>query len=346
MSFAVSDHRGAGTDGRRPRGIRGGTSRRARIRLGAGARYVGRARCGSRPGPGSLSRRQHERRRPGPGRPRGRSAQPGRRGPAPAAHAGRDGRLRQQAPWPRSRSGSTCSGSRQARRIRWISCSPAGPGRSGSARSPPPASARPTALWTAASLARCRPAAACWSGWAPAAAASPGSRSPSPGGCGSQATAGTGSSRSKSAARGVSYGTPRGRATISYNARHRTLTVTVRASGITPGPHAAHIHLGSCQRQGPVKYMLRDLVANRHGRIVRAVRVFTNVTRPIPARGWYLNIHQGNSGNILSNGQPTIFFRPLICANIRGTRANIRVPARTSAVPARTSAVPARSPQF
>jgi hypothetical protein len=117
--------------------------------------------------------------------------------------------------------------------------------------------------------------------------------------------------------RGISYGTPRGRATVSYSARRHTLTVTVTASGITPGPHAAHIHLGSCQRQGPVRYMLGDLVANRHGRVVRAVRVFTNVTAPIPARGWYINIHQGNTGNILSNGQPTIFFRPLICANLR-----------------------------
>jgi hypothetical protein len=32
----------------------------------------------------------------------------------------------------------------------------------------------------------------------------------------------------------------------------------------------------------------------------------------------YLNIHQGNSRDILRNGQPTIFFRPLLCANIRG----------------------------
>jgi CHRD domain-containing protein len=117
--------------------------------------------------------------------------------------------------------------------------------------------------------------------------------------------------------RGVSYGTPRGRAAISYNASRDTLTVTVTASGVTPGPHAAHIHLGSCQSQGPVKYMLRDLVASRRGRIVPAVRVFTHVTAPIPARGWYLNIHQGNSRDILKHGQPTIFFRPLICANIR-----------------------------
>ena len=118
---------------------------------------------------------------------------------------------------------------------------------------------------------------------------------------------------------GASWGTPRGRAAISYNAQRRTLTVTVQASGLTPGPHAAHIHLGSCLSQGPVKYMLPDLVANRHGRIAHAVRVFTHVTAPIPAHGWYLNIHQGNSGDILRNGQPTIFFRPLLCANIRGS---------------------------
>lgn len=118
--------------------------------------------------------------------------------------------------------------------------------------------------------------------------------------------------------RGVSFGMPRGAAKLSFNRRKHTLTVIVHASGLTPGPHAAHIHLGSCQNQGPVKYMLRDLVANRHGVVRLAVSVFTNVTQPIPARGWYLNIHQGNSRNILHNGQPTIFFRPLLCANIRG----------------------------
>jgi Cu/Zn superoxide dismutase len=117
---------------------------------------------------------------------------------------------------------------------------------------------------------------------------------------------------------GVSYGTPRGRATISYNSVHHTLTVTVHASGLTPGPHAAHIHLGSCESQGPVLYMLADLVANSQGRVVDAVRVLTNVTTPIPAHGWYLNIHQGNSENILNKGNPTIYFRPLLCANIHG----------------------------
>ncbi len=117
---------------------------------------------------------------------------------------------------------------------------------------------------------------------------------------------------------GVRYGTPKGRTTITYRPVEHTLTVAVTASGLTPGPHAAHIHLGSCEKQGQVLYMLTDLVANSRGRVVDAVRVFKNVTEPIPAKGWYLNIHQGNSENILSKGNPTIYFRPLLCANIHG----------------------------
>jgi hypothetical protein len=115
---------------------------------------------------------------------------------------------------------------------------------------------------------------------------------------------------------GTSYGALSGRATIVYDPGAQTLAVTVDASGLTPGAHAAHIHLGSCASQGPVLYMLMDLVANGHGRIVNETRVISGVTTPIPATGWYLNLHQGNSNTILSNGQPTIFFRPLLCSNI------------------------------
>jgi hypothetical protein len=108
----------------------------------------------------------------------------------------------------------------------------------------------------------------------------------------------------------------RGRATVTYDPGAQTITVTVTATGLTPGMHAAHIHVGSCQAQGPVQYMLMDFVANGHGTIDDQTRTVTGVTTPVPATGWYLNLHQGNSNNILSNGQPTIFFRPLLCANI------------------------------
>lgn len=117
---------------------------------------------------------------------------------------------------------------------------------------------------------------------------------------------------------GRHWGTPQGSAVLTYNARRRTLTVAVQATGVTPGRHAAHLHLGSCRSQGPIKYSLGDLVANSHGTILPAVRVFRHVTQPVPAHGWYLNIHQGNMDNIVSNGMPTILFRPLLCADIKG----------------------------
>jgi hypothetical protein len=115
---------------------------------------------------------------------------------------------------------------------------------------------------------------------------------------------------------GFPEGSLRGHATLVYDPVAHTVTVTVTASGLTPGAHAAHIHVGSCMNQGPVQYMLMDFTASAHGTISHETRVVTGVMTSPLAAGWYLNLHQGNSNNILSNGQPTIFFRPLLCANL------------------------------
>jgi hypothetical protein len=116
---------------------------------------------------------------------------------------------------------------------------------------------------------------------------------------------------------GTRYGTPQGWASVTYNPYAKTISVTVNASGVTPGAHAAHIHIGSCASQGAVKYMLMDFTANDEGRINHETRTVTGVTTPLPASGWYLNLHQGNGNNIVdANGNPTINFRPLICGNI------------------------------
>ena len=118
-------------------------------------------------------------------------------------------------------------------------------------------------------------------------------------------------------AKGKSWGTPKGSAVIAYSRTAKMIMVTVNASGFAPGMHAAHIHVGSCAAQGPVQYMLMDFVANDHGRIVDETRTATHVTTPLPASGWYLNLHQGNGNNILdAAGNPTINFRPLLCGNI------------------------------
>jgi CHRD domain len=116
---------------------------------------------------------------------------------------------------------------------------------------------------------------------------------------------------------GAGHGTPQGAATVTYNPHAQTIAVTVNASGLTPGAHAAHIHVGSCAAQGPVQYMLMDFTADAHGRIANETRTVTGVTTPLPATGWYLNLHQGNSNNILTAaGNPTINFRPLLCGDI------------------------------
>ena len=116
--------------------------------------------------------------------------------------------------------------------------------------------------------------------------------------------------------KGTGFGIPAGAASITYSPSAKTLTVTVNASGVSPGNHAAHIHTGSCQNQGGVLYMLMDFTANSAGQITNQTRTVSGVTSPIPANAWYLNLHQGTSNNILKNGQPSIFFRPLLCQNI------------------------------
>lgn len=116
---------------------------------------------------------------------------------------------------------------------------------------------------------------------------------------------------------GFPQGSLQGHATLGYDPNVKTITVTLNASGLTPGAHAAHIHIGNCQSQGPVKYMFIDFIADSHGNVHNQTRVVAGVTSVMLNGGWYFNLHQGNSNDILSKGgQPTIFFRPLLCANI------------------------------
>jgi CHRD domain len=114
---------------------------------------------------------------------------------------------------------------------------------------------------------------------------------------------------------GSSAGQLSGRATVTYDAAAQTLTVTLDATGLTPGAHAAHIHTGSCQSQGGVLYMLMDFQADSRGDVSNQTRVVSGVTS-MPAGGtWYLNVHLGDSNTILANGAPALPFRPLLCAN-------------------------------
>ena len=116
---------------------------------------------------------------------------------------------------------------------------------------------------------------------------------------------------------GVHEGLLYGGAVITVHPAQHTVTVTVDATGFNPGAHAAHLHSGSCAAQGGVWLMLPDLTADAHGRIHTSVTASlpANATT-VPATGIYLNIHQGDMNSILSNGSPTLSFRPLLCGNV------------------------------
>jgi Cu/Zn superoxide dismutase len=109
---------------------------------------------------------------------------------------------------------------------------------------------------------------------------------------------------------------PQGSAKLTYEPGNKTLTVDVTASGLVPGSdHAVHVHLGACDSQGPVKYPLDDLMASPAGG-AEVTTVVQNVAQAPPASGWYLNVHLGSASQILDNGQPTLYFQPIICGNI------------------------------
>lgn len=107
-----------------------------------------------------------------------------------------------------------------------------------------------------------------------------------------------------------------GHAMLTYNPATQQLTVSISMSGLPAGSlHAAHIHTGSCQVQGPVAYMLPDLKADAAG--VAFEKTTITVNSPPPASGWYLNVHDGSSNDILQNGQPGPLFQPLGCGNVQ-----------------------------
>jgi hypothetical protein len=97
----------------------------------------------------------------------------------------------------------------------------------------------------------------------------------------------------------------------------KSVTVRLSAVGFIPGSvHAAHIHSGTCTSQGAVVVMLGDLTADPSG------DVSATDTLPVtqrPQGPLYVNVHEGDSNNILSAGMPTLAFRPLLCANLSST---------------------------
>jgi hypothetical protein len=88
-----------------------------------------------------------------------------------------------------------------------------------------------------------------------------------------------------------------------------TLKVTVTLSGLAPNSmHAAHIHKGSCESQGPVVYPLDNVVADGSGNAT--VTTTVNNVSAIPSSGWYVNVHRTTALSTQTG------FDPIACGNV------------------------------
>lgn len=111
--------------------------------------------------------------------------------------------------------------------------------------------------------------------------------------------------------------TPTGTANLMWDHTTKMLTVQVTLTGLAPNSvHPSHIHEGSCVRQGKVLYPLSNLVADTHG----AAHATTRLSLPsgIPARGIYLNVHNG------PGLAPTDQFLPVACSDIVNHDTSLR----------------------
>ncbi|HZO71262.1 MAG TPA: CHRD domain-containing protein [Ktedonobacteraceae bacterium] len=92
-----------------------------------------------------------------------------------------------------------------------------------------------------------------------------------------------------------------------------TLTVQVTVKGLVPGSmHAAHIHLGSCERQVPgnVMFPLNTLTADANG-VAMSTTVIHNVNmNEIPEHGWYVNVH------FSTDLSTQVGFDPIACGDV------------------------------
>ncbi len=97
-----------------------------------------------------------------------------------------------------------------------------------------------------------------------------------------------------------------GRAHMSLSGT--TLTVALAIGGLAPdSKHAAHIHSGSCAKQGPVVYTLETVTADASGR----AHVVTKIQNVKSIAGdWYINVHNG------TDLTTQVGFQPISCGNV------------------------------
>jgi CHRD domain len=158
-------------------------------------------------------------------------------------------------------------------------------------------------------------------------------------GCGTSTTAASSSTptstptRSSVTASATLKHVPTGTANLRWNPSTHTLTVKLSLTGLAPNStHPSHIHAGSCSTEGPVVYTLRNVVADGYGDGT-ATSTVPRVTTGIPAKGWFIEVHNGPG---LS---PADQFLPIACGDV--TNANTSTTAVQSVSVALNTAPPA-----
>jgi Cu/Zn superoxide dismutase len=102
-----------------------------------------------------------------------------------------------------------------------------------------------------------------------------------------------------------------GTATLSFNASAKTLTVHLVLSGLDPNStHAAHVHRGTCDSQGPVAFPLKNVTGDSSGSadVTTTIQSVTPTTEPL-----YVNVH--NTADLSTQ----IGFTPIACGDVHGS---------------------------
>ena len=85
---------------------------------------------------------------------------------------------------------------------------------------------------------------------------------------------------------------PRGTTAISWTPANQNLTVKISLVDLAPSStHPAHVHSGSCTKQGAVVYTLNNVLADARG-VGSSTTVIKNV-KTVPASGWNISVRNG-----------------------------------------------------
>jgi Cu/Zn superoxide dismutase len=71
------------------------------------------------------------------------------------------------------------------------------------------------------------------------------------------------------------------------------VTVWVSFSGLTPGPHAVHLHVGTCAAPGTIAVSLGDVTAGPDGKA--SMKIASTSTIPVVGKGYSLDVHAAAS---------------------------------------------------